>query len=143
VPPAAVQPGDVRIPIRRGSIREGLWPSLLIGHVLEGLASGEFTVFAAGIWISALVAGFRPTRAVRAPGENDPKPISWTVSPFVTSVVIAPTNAWIASPVDALLSPVEAGTAATSSCLFRMPFRAGERQPLIAAARRFVPRCVM
>jgi hypothetical protein len=40
------------------------------------------------------------------------------VSPFLTALVIAPMNASIASPVAALLAPVAAATASTSSCLF-------------------------
>jgi hypothetical protein len=48
---------------------------------LNALPALNLTVFAAGIWISAPVAGLRPTRAARAPVENEPKPISCTVSP--------------------------------------------------------------
>jgi hypothetical protein len=43
---------------------------------LNALPAVNLTVFAAGIWISAPVAGLRPTRAARAPVENDPKPMS-------------------------------------------------------------------
>ncbi|MGF6853763.1 hypothetical protein OKW29_002650 [Paraburkholderia sp. CI3] len=48
---------------------------------LNALPAVDLTVFAAAIWISAPVAGLRPTRAARAPVENEPNPISCTVSP--------------------------------------------------------------
>jgi hypothetical protein len=79
------------------------------------LPATNFTVFAAAIWILAPVAGLRPTRAAWAPVENDPKPISRTVPPFVTEVIMAPMNASIASPVAALLSPLVAATASEAS----------------------------
>jgi ATP-dependent DNA helicase RecG len=46
----------------------------------------HWAVFAAGIWISAPAAGFRPTRAARAPVENEPTPISCTVRPVIPGV---------------------------------------------------------
>ncbi len=60
----------------------------------------------------------RPVRSVRAPVENEPKPISCTVSPRVTACMIVSKMASMAAPVLALLSPVSAETASMSSCLF-------------------------
>jgi hypothetical protein len=50
--------------------------------------------------VSALVPGLRPTRAARAPVENEPKPISCTVPPFVTSPVIVAISASSVSPAE-------------------------------------------
>src|SRR6185437_17170425 len=48
---------------------------------LNALPAVNFTVFAAGTWIFAPVAGLQPTRAARAPVEDEPTPTSWTDSP--------------------------------------------------------------
>ncbi len=85
---------------------------------LNALPAVNFTVFAAGIWISAPVAGLRPTRAARAPVENEPNPISCTVSPFVTAAVMVAISASSVSAAAALVAPVFAATASTSSYLF-------------------------
>jgi hypothetical protein len=55
------------------------------------LAAVNLTVFAAGICIWAPVAGLRPTRAARAPVENEPKPTSCsscTASPALSACLM-------------------------------------------------------
>jgi len=43
---------------------------------LNALPAVNFTVFAAGMWISAPVDGLRPVQAARCPTENEPNPTS-------------------------------------------------------------------
>jgi hypothetical protein len=96
---------------------------------LNDLPAANFTVFAAGMVMVSPVEGLRPVRSERAPVENDPKPISYTVSPRVTADVTASRIASMASPVLALLSPVLAATASMSSCLFiQFPFMDGRER---------------
>ncbi len=85
---------------------------------LNPLPAVNLTVFAAGIVMVSPVDGLRPVRSARAPVENEPNPISWTVSPRVTAAVTASRMASMASPVLTLLSPVVDATASISSCLF-------------------------
>jgi len=51
---------------------------------LNAFPAVNLTVFAAGMVIASPVEGFRPARSARAPVENEPNPISWTVSPRMT-----------------------------------------------------------
>jgi hypothetical protein len=78
---------------QRSRYGASLWPCVIAGRdnslrhdaftaSLNALPAVNLTAFAAGIWISAPVAGLRPMRAARAPVENEPKPISWTESPL-------------------------------------------------------------
>ena len=91
--------------------------SAAVHRILECLARGELDRLRGRIWISAPVAGLRPTRAARAPVENEPNPTSCTVPPFVTSPVMAVISASSVSPVIALLSPVACATASTQLLL--------------------------
>jgi hypothetical protein len=84
---------------------------------LNALATVNFTVFSAGIVMASPVEGLRPLCPARTPVENEPKPISYTVSPRVTACATIPMMASTAAPVSALAFPAEATMASSSSAI--------------------------
>jgi hypothetical protein len=59
--------------------------SYLLTLSLKLLPAVNFPVFEAALLRGSLVFGLLPVRAARAPVENEPKPISWTVSAAATA----------------------------------------------------------
>ena len=60
----------------------------LLTASLNALPAENLAVFAAGILISAPVAGLRPSLAALLPDLKVPKPISCTTPPLVTALII-------------------------------------------------------
>jgi hypothetical protein len=85
--------------------------------VLEALATVSFTFFFAGIVMTSPVDGLQPLCPARTPVENEPKPISYTVSPRVTACATIPMMASTTARVSALAFPAEAAMASSSSAI--------------------------
>ena len=80
----------------------------LLTASLNALPAENLAVFAAGILISAPVAGLRPSLAALLPDLKVPKPISCTTPPLVTALIILSMTELKTLSADALESSASA-----------------------------------